>query len=280
MCLSTHMNDAERAVLALAASQHGAVSRRQALRAGLSSAAIGRRVDEGELIPVFKGAYRLPGTKPTWEQRVMAGQLAAGPGAVASHRAAGSLLGLPGVTRWVEVTVERPRQIRIEGITAHRTRRLVPDDVGEVVGIPVTSAARTIADLSEIYPKARLERIVDFAQANKMVTRAELVAKAQGRPFDDALVEILDERPATRRPMGSTFEASLYQRLREAGLPLPIAQYRVLIDGVEKFLDFAYPEVRFALEADSYLWHSSQEAWELERARNNGSWSSAGRSSR
>ncbi|HEY2666108.1 MAG TPA: hypothetical protein VGK51_04655, partial [Actinomycetota bacterium] len=57
---------------------------------------------------------------------------------------------------------------------------------------------------------------------------------------------------------------------RDAGLPLPVAQYRVLMaDGSEVFLDFAYPDVMLAIEADSYLWHASLADWRRDRARNN-----------
>ena len=70
--------------------------------------------------------------------------------------------------------------------------------------------------------------------------------------------------------MGSEFEAHLFRGLRDAGLPLPVAQYRVLMDdGSEIFLDFAYPDVMLAIEADSYLWHASLADWQRDRARNN-----------
>jgi len=49
-----------------------------------------------------------------------------------------------------------------------------------------------------------------------------------------------------------------------------VAQYRVLMpDGGEVFLDFAYPDVLLAIEADSYLWHASLADWQRDRARNN-----------
>jgi hypothetical protein len=84
--------------------------------------------------------------------------------------------------------------------------------------------------------------MLDYAQAQRLVTRAEMEARATGRRHDDVLRELLDERPATARPMGSEFEACLFRALRDAGLPLPKAQYRVLMaDGSEVFLDFALP---------------------------------------
>jgi very-short-patch-repair endonuclease/alkylated DNA nucleotide flippase Atl1 len=204
------------------------------------------------------------------EQKIMAGVLAAGSGAVASHRAAATLLGMPGVPRWVEVTVPRPREVAVKGIIAHRTRLLVREDVSTVRRIPVTTAGRTIADLASFYLKAKLAPMLDYSLANRLVTRADLEARATGRKHNDVLRELLDERPATARPMGSEFEACLFRCLRDAGLPLPVAQYRVLMpDGSEVFLDFAYPDVMLAIEADSYLWHASLADWQRDRARNN-----------
>jgi len=264
------MNTAELRLLGLAQAQHGVLSRHQALGEGLSASAIDRRLAAGEWVRVFQGVYRLAGVQITWEQRVMAGCLAAGPDAVASHRSAATLFGMPGVPRWVEVMVPRPQQVRVGGVIAHRTRLLAADDVGRLRGIPATTADRTLVDLARVYPAARVGPMLDYALARRLVTRAALEARVTGRRHDDVLRELLDERPATARPMGSEFEACLFQALRDAGLSLPIPQYRVLMDdGSEIFLDFAYPDVKLAIEADSYLWHASLADWQRDRARNN-----------
>jgi very-short-patch-repair endonuclease len=263
------MNTAEHSIRALAQAQHGAISRQQALERGMSAREIERRLAIGEWVRVFRGAYRIAGTEPTWDQTAMAGYLAAGPGAVVSHRAAASLQGMPGVPRRMDVTVVRPRQVTVVGLIAHRSRLLPPKDVGVVRGIPVTTAGRTIADLSRVYSKAKMDPILNYAMANRLVTRAELVGRATGRRHDDVLRELLAERPDSARPMGSEFEAGLFRALREAGLPLPVPQYRVLMsDSTEVFLDFAYPEVKLAIEADSFIWHASLAAWQRDRARN------------
>jgi very-short-patch-repair endonuclease len=263
------MNDAEHSIRALAQSQHGAISRQQALEHGMSERAIERRLAIGEWVRVFRGAYRIAGTEPTWDQTAMAGYLAAGPGAVVSHRAAASLQGMPGVPRRMDVTVVRPRQVTVVGLIAHRSRLLPPEDVGVVRGIPVTTPGRTIADLSRVYSKAKMDPILNYAMANRLVTRAEMVGRATGRKHDDVLGELLAERPDSARPMGSEFEAGLFRALRDAGLPLPVPQYRILMpDGGLVYLDFAYPEVKLAIEADSFIWHASLAAWQRDRARN------------
>jgi len=263
------MNAAEQSVLVLAQRQHGAISRRQALSEGMSGRAIDRRLATGEWVRVFQGAYRVGGAECTWEQTIMAGCLAAGPGAVASHRAAGALFGMPGVPRWVEVTVPESRRVQLEGITAHRARLLTPQDIGAVKGIPVTRAARTIVDLADVYSTAKLGPMLDYAMVQRLLRRGELTARSVGRRGAGVLAELLAERPALARPMGSDFEVELFRALREAGLPLPVPQYRVLMaDGSFVYLDFAYPDVRLAIEADSYLWHASLADWQRDRARN------------
>jgi very-short-patch-repair endonuclease/alkylated DNA nucleotide flippase Atl1 len=263
------VNDAERTTLDLARTQHGAISRRQALGKGMSARAIDHRLATGEWVRLFRGAYRLAGSECTFEQQVMAGTLAAGDGAVASHRAAAALFGMPGAPRWVEITVPRTSRVELTGVIAHRTRLLASGDVSTVRRIPVTKAGRTIADLARVYSKARLSPMLDYALAERLVSRADLEARATGRRHDDVLRELLDERPTTARPMGSEFEASLFRALREAGLPLPVPQYRVLMpDGCLVFLDFAYPDVKLAIEADSYIWHASLADWQRDRARN------------
>jgi len=78
--------ETDRIIASIAAGQHAAVSRSQLLDAGV---------------------YRVAGSPVTWHQRIMAGTLAAGAGAVASHRAAGYLHGLEGIEprlrcRWAE----------------------------------------------------------------------------------------------------------------------------------------------------------------------------------
>jgi very-short-patch-repair endonuclease/alkylated DNA nucleotide flippase Atl1 len=263
------VNDAERSTLDLARAQHGAISRRQALGKGMSARAIDHRLATGEWVRLFRGAYRLAGSECTFEQQVMAGTLAGGDGAVASHRAAAALFGMPGAPRWVEITVPRTSRVELTGVIAHRTRLLPPEDVSTVRRIPLTKAGRTIADLARVYSKARLSPMLDYALAERLVSRADLEARATGRRHDDVLRAMLDERPATARPMGSEFEASLFRALREAGLPLPVPQYRVLMpDGCLVFLDFAYPDVKLAIEADSYIWHASLADWQRDRARN------------
>jgi very-short-patch-repair endonuclease len=68
----------------------------------------------------------------------------------------------------------------------------------------------------------------------------------------------------------SRLESALLLLLREYGLPLPLAQYRVM-EG-EAFvarLDFEHPSHRLGIEADGYRWHGSAELWRRDLRREN-----------
>src|SRR5207248_7675141 len=68
---------------------------------------------------------------------------------------------------------------------------------------------------------------------------------------------ILDTRdPATAAPE-SELEIRLRRLLRRHALPEPIPQYRLDLPGRPPvFLDFAYPDRKLAIEADSRRWHA------------------------
>jgi very-short-patch-repair endonuclease len=51
-----------------------------------------------------------------------------------------------------------------------------------------------------------------------------------------------------------------------------LSRQQALCEGLSAsaiFLDFAYPDVKLAIEADSYVWHASLADWRRDRARNN-----------
>jgi hypothetical protein len=62
------MSDADRRAHAMAARQFGALSRYQALDAGWSDRAIGRRISSGQLIERLPRSYVVLGAAPCWHQ--------------------------------------------------------------------------------------------------------------------------------------------------------------------------------------------------------------------
>ncbi len=200
--------------------------------------------------------------------------LAWGLGAVVSHRAAAALWRLLGFGHGpIELTVPRNRRRTAPG-TVHQNS-LPPEDVTTMEGIPVTTPARTLIDLASVAERDRVEEALDDALRRRLVSIPRLRwcldrTARSGRPgvgVTRALIEARD--PAASVPQ-SVFETRLLRLLKDAGLPRPELQHQVRDGGrLIAVVDFAYPEVRLAIEADGYRWHSGRARWEHDRARRN-----------
>lgn len=265
------MTAMDRELAELFARQHGLVTRSQALRCGLSSAAIGRRLAAGQWDRVHPSVYRLVGTPPSAHQRVLAGCL--GSGGVASHRSAAWLWGLDGpFESIVEVTVPRHRRSSPRHVVVHRSTNLEPGHVASRRGVPVTNPLRTLVDLGAVVPRPVLDRAVDDALARRLVTLDGVLVTlgqmaARGRCGVADLRASLAERTGAPE---SVLEAEMERLLVRSGLPEPVRQYEVYTGG--RFvarLDFAFPQLKLAVEVDGASTRVGREALERDDARQN-----------
>ena len=264
--------ETDRIIASLAAGQHAAVSRSQLLDAGVPAHAIKHRVRAGGLVTVHAGVYRLPGIPVTWHHRITAATLAAGPGAAASHRAAALLHGLEGVDPRLEVSVPRGRAPAPKGIVVHRIH-LARSDTELRDGILRTRPPATILGLAAVVSPAALEMALDDALLRGLVSCDQLqrrldAGNRRGRPGAAALAELLAVRAGAVRWTQSEFERRLLVLIAAAGIAVPVPQFEmVLPDGRRIFLDFAWPDVRVALEAQSYRHHAGRIAWSRDQSR-------------
>lgn len=218
---------ADRAVIRLAARQHGVITSAQLAAAGLSPTAVRHRVAQGRLRRLHRGVY-LVASLPAQFTAEMAAVLACGDTAVLSHQAAASLWQIR--PRWrgvMDVTVTNGRSRPRAGIRVHRAANL---DRTRHHGIPVTTPARTLLDLAPHVPPPELDRAVEQAQVNGLATPAGLhaiLASQAGHQGVGALAATLGSghRPSFTRSEG---EARLLRLIRAARLPAPISNTRVL----------------------------------------------------
>ena len=258
----------------LAARQHGAFSREQAIYAGGTKDAIHRRVKRGRWERVAPAVYRIAGGVASWRQSLLVACLAWGEGAVASHRGAAPLSNIAGFAPGqIELTVPQGRHRTGPGIV-HRNA-LTAVDVTVVDGIPVTTPARTLIDLASVVPLETLEEALDDALRRRIVSVARLRWRLSelarpGRPGVAAMRRLLEERDPMAAVPASVFERRLLRVLRRGGLPTPVLQHEIRDgDRLVAVADFAYPDARLAIEADSYRWHSGRLKFEHDRARRN-----------
>lgn len=263
--------DLDLQVAALAARQHGCFTLAQALAIGLSRDGAKRRVANGRWGRMWPGVYRLAGTPPGWEQTLFAAWLAAGAGAAVSGRAAGGTWEFPRVVPRLEITVPPARRPRLRNVVVHRAP-LAADDVVERAGLVVTTPTRTIIDLAGTVPPATLGAIVDHCFSRRLASRRQLLERlaelgSRGRAGALELHELLEARPSERHRPHEEFERRLAEVL-EGFEPQPVYQHEVVLpNGKRRRLDVAWPAVLFALEANSYLHHSSLADWARDHTR-------------
>ena len=248
-----------RRVAELAARQHGVVSFRQLRALGMSESAIQRWLAIGRLHRLHKGVYAVGHTILSRHGRWMAAVLACGPGAVLSHYDAAALMDLrrAGSGR-IHVTAPRSRHPH-EGIALHRPRRLHPEDVTTVNGIPATALARTLLDLAALLTREQLERMVEQTELRKLFDlRAMdrvLVRNPRGKGRRNLSAVIADLRPFI--PMTrSELERAFLKLCRAAGLPEPAMNVWLL--GYE--VDALFADHRIVVELDGGDYHGTTAA--------------------
>ncbi|MGH9265661.1 MAG: DUF559 domain-containing protein, partial [Acidimicrobiales bacterium] len=251
-------------ILALAERQHGVIGREQALAYGMPVQQIERRIRTGAWEIAARGAYRIAGSVPSWEQRLLAAVLATGRGAAASRRSAAALWRLPGFPPGpVEVTQGRGPSSRNPQRGLHDSRFLPPGQLREVNAIPTVCVERTLLDLCGCMHAKRAERALDNALAMDLTTVRRLnlmLAETgrRGRPGTALLRRLLAVRTAEYVPPASELEALLLAVLDAAAVELPDRQASV--GGTRAPIgrvDFVYREARVVIEADSRRHHSS-----------------------
>lgn len=247
---------------ALAATQHGLITRAQAIELGLSRSAIQHRRQRGQWRLVSRGVYRLMGALVTPHQRALAAVLASGEGAVLSHRSAAALHELPGFPMEpLIVSVNRDGRRSLSGVRLEESLALLGHHVSIVDDIPCTTVARTLFDLCGDVYAGRAERALDTALARKLVTLPELWRvlddlAEHGRAGTVLMRSLLMERDPEYVAPESELEARFIALARNYGLPEPERQVN-LGDGETWIgrVDFLFRSTRIVVEVDGAEFH-------------------------
>lgn len=264
----------DRSLASVAARQHGLITHAQAHAAGAKDHHLQRRLENGRLVRVRVGVYAVAGAPATQEQAWLAAVLAAGEAAVLAHATAAHLWRLrhrPGDDR-IHVATPPCRRLRLEGVVQHRSGLFAPADRGQLARIPVLTAARTLAEVAGELGRVRLGRSVDDAIRRRITSLEDVRAcharlAGPGRRRLRDLKHVLRERLPGYDPGGSDLEIRALSAIAHAGLPLPVQQHRVRIEGRTRFIDLAYPDVKIAIELGGWDWHGSRSARKDDLAR-------------
>jgi very-short-patch-repair endonuclease len=252
-------------VAELANRQRGVVTRNQLVELGLGDTAIRRMLAAGRLHSIHRGVYSVGHRHLDRRGRWLAAVLAYGDDALLSHRGAAALWGISrGEGRWIDVTAQRGRHGRRAGVILHRSK-LNEEDREIRDGIPVTSVARTLFDLSEVQDLSRLKRTCEEADRLgllEMQRLEDVVERGWGRHALKPMRPIVYEARApttTRSPLEDRFA----RFCQEHGLPAPSFNTTVL--GYE--VDALWPAQAVIVELDGFAFHHHRAAFERDRAR-------------
>jgi predicted transcriptional regulator of viral defense system len=144
----------------------GIITRRVALRLGLSSDQILRKLTSGEWVQIHRGVYRNADVPFGPRARLRGAIAAGGQAAGASHRSAAWVHGLIDEPPEVPtITVPRSRVVRAQGLRAVRSRQPVP--LRRYNGIRCTDPLRTLMDCACECRPEELDAMLDRGLAHK-----------------------------------------------------------------------------------------------------------------
>ncbi len=202
----------------------------------------------------------------------------AGSRAVASHRSAAALWELPGRSvDIVEITCPRWRRARHDGLVVHESGALTDDDttVGRRHSGHDASSARSSTSPGSAVRRPSTSRSTTRCAASsprsRSCTRPSTRLARRGRPGTQLFRTALADRDPDATLSESERERLLFRMLRRHGFPTPVPQYEIRDESgnVVARADFAYPDLKIAIEYDSYQEHTGKVALVRDSARRN-----------
>ncbi len=166
----------------IAEAQAGYFSTAQAVEAGVDRQRLARYVDAGHLERTRRGIYRLVPFPRSSHEDLFIAWLEMGPNSVISHDSALALYELSdALPAAIHVTVPSTASRRHPGLHLH-TNRISAQEITHYDALPVTTVARTIADVALAGLALELvEQAVQEAVRNGLVTPTVLLAAAEPR---------------------------------------------------------------------------------------------------
>jgi very-short-patch-repair endonuclease len=253
------------------ATQHGVIARCQAVRCGITPAAIRSHLSTGRWQTVYRGVYAAFSGPLPRRARLWAVVLRAGADAALSHTTAAELTGLlEGPDAAIHVMVPSTRRVTgLPGIRVHLADRV-----------------RTAIHPSRMPPQTRVEEtVLDLGQAAaRPADAAALITTACGRRLTtpDRIRAAIDRRPKLRWRADlreacaaaadgchSLLESRFLRHVERAhALPAAVRQHMVRVQNGTTYDDVCYAEYGVVVELDGRQ-HSGPAAVSRDRTRDN-----------
>lgn len=268
----SHLEKVERACTRLAEMQHGVISRLQAIKLGMTEASIEERLSLRKWIGLLPGIYRIAGVPHSREMDLRAALLWAGEGSFLSHRTAGWLWELDGVAEIEEIELSVRFGAKRPGMIIHRIGAHDRPAMRSIDCLEVSCIERTLFDLSGTLPRGFAGMAVDDALRRRLTTLDRLWNQwethgKRGRRGTKALKQLLMARDDREGLLRSRLESKMLKVLQRIGVEPMRPNYKVSDRNRVAYLDFAYPDLRLAIETHGARWHEGTERWKKDLVR-------------
>lgn len=240
---------------------------RQAGALGITPKRLRNALRQGEVRRVFTGVYARADVRDSTELRARAAGLVMNEHSVLCDRTAAWIHGID-VLRYAELDVIPPLEtyvLRGHDPTDRRdchggTRDLLPEDWQVIGGLRVTTPLRTALDLACKLSRREAMAALD-AFAHEYAISVPQLKRLLVRYFRRrGVVQARELVPLTDGRIESVRESWVKLAIHDHGLPMPVPQHWVTVDGVPTFrVDFAYRHARVVVEYDGAEFHSSPE---------------------
>lgn len=247
----------------LAAQQAGLVTRTQARELGIDRHHLAYRVTAGDWKALTPDVLALAGSPATPHQSALAATMAAGTGSALAMQSCLAWNEIPGF-ELLPAHTTLPRRTRRPVLGPLHTTNIWPEHHRTTrLGVPVTTVARALADLTPVLHPKRLERALDTAWSKGLVSGAMLQRviddlRRRGQPSLKPLQALIEERGGDWLPPASLLERRFHDLIGNAGLP-PFERLVILGDGIGIIgeVDALDRAARLVVEIDSVTYHSS-----------------------
>jgi hypothetical protein len=255
------VDDAVQAVL----DAHGGVATSGQLRDVLSRSQLDTRIARGDLIKVWTGVYA--SAEPDTKTRLRGLDLRAGAPVAICLGTAAAAHGFDTEEDDDLHVLTPPRHLLrdSDGLKVHR-RDGAPLVMAD--GRRATSPAWTAVEVARGLRRPRALATLDAALRSRTCVRQDMHMAAVEQFGRRGIVHVRELIPLADALAESPMESEARLMMLDGGLPSPALQYEVIdADGRLWRLDFAWPDVKVAVEYDGFDWHSDPVAFRRDRLK-------------
>lgn len=247
----------------------------QAKKLGIPRHRLRSALANREIRKVLTGVYARSEVPDTIEVRAQAALLVISPFAVVCDRTAAWIHGID-VLAYRELDILPPLETYVlrghdpttRPECAGGTRDLLPVDVCQIQGLPVTTPLRTAMDLGCKLSRRDALAALDGFMRMHGITRSDMRRLLPRYFRRRGVVQLRELIPLADPRAESQGESWTRLGIIDAGLPTPVPQYWVCVDGRPTYrLDLAYPRARVAVEYDGREFHEGEVQREADKAR-------------